>query len=167
MDNAQHGIESFGNGELEKAKQAFLQCLTDLELQDPNRATIQNNIGSIYCMQNEYQKAREILCDALQEMQQQGHPHEPICKTNVAWVHAKLGNLGEAEKTIHEVLTSYKKTHSHTDATVLHARHTFGCILYQRKRYSEALTALQDVLLSQSRWWIVALCSGVRFSSSG
>ncbi|KAH8742891.1 hypothetical protein F5883DRAFT_441619 [Diaporthe sp. PMI_573] len=118
-NNNQLGIKLFRRGRYEEAEQVFHEILTLLDPKEHDRLSIENNVGSIYHKKKEYAKAKDLLHSTLQKMQRQDHPHTLICKSNLAWTWAMLGDLDKAQKLFLEVLISLIKTYSPKDPLIL------------------------------------------------
>jgi hypothetical protein len=110
--NAKLGVRLYTEGQYERAKQAFLEACKHLGLEHPNRLLIQNNIGAVYFMMKKYGDAKGVLDYAAEGMERQNRPETLLCKRNLAWTCAMLGDLDKAETLMREIIASLKNTQS-------------------------------------------------------
>lgn len=133
------GLSYFYNGEIEKAKKAFLSSEKYLNCVGYNVARIKNNIGICYMMQHDYMQAYRYISDAV--LQQIDGCFIKLCsRTNLALVLYYLGNVVEAKNILEEIICEYKYGNPSTSDTLPYctAMINYGYIAFKEKDYFKA-----------------------------
>lgn len=147
------GLSYFYNGEIEKAKKAFLLSEKHLNNIGYNVARVKNNIGVCYMMQHDYVNAYRYLSDAV--LQQTDGCFIKLClRTNLALNLYYLENVDEAKSMLEDIISEYKNGKPTTSDTLPYCSSmiNYGYIAFKEKRYFKAAECYKDSLVHIYRY---------------
>lgn len=116
------GLEEHKNGNYIVAERAYLEALQI----EPNDADLNNNLGSLYLAQKEYEKAREYLLKAVQMKPTNGN------------FHYNLGILYQATSETNDALSEFKKSYER-DSKNYKAAFNIGNLYFDMSDYNNAI----------------------------